>query len=542
MFQSNIEVFYGDSDRSPSDINDLIIPIRKEKSLIELRDYQNDAYRLCLQDLTVVRSSLLVLATGLGKTILFSKIIQDWEGRVLVLVEREELLQNAYSEIEAITGEIIGIERGADHQDGERVVVATVQTLSLRLEHFSRDHFKLIIVDEAHHSASDVYGRILDHFGSAKVIGLTATDARADGKPLPFQRCSYRMGIAEGIAQGYLVPIRGRRIIVDSINLSRVKTNAKGDFDDQALDNEMVKGAAAIADIIWNDHAFDKGILFFPGCASAKLTCDFLNKKSPGLAVYIDGKITGQERRGLVQQLRDGNSNWLCNVGIATEGFNWPEASVVGMCCPTTSRTAYVQRAGRGTRTLGGLLNGLSTSIQRKQAIESSSKPYMTILDFVGVSANLNLISFESALSTPEAKEVVEKKQRKEEPAEGEERLPEEPRINLAGSGIASRLQSQTLHSIEEFDPLNDHSNSGLGSVELKSQLPPEDKELVSVKQLKILSKHGISDSLMSRKTAGKLMGFIAQRGFRLSKAEQGLLRKLYESIKAESEVQEVAS
>jgi superfamily II DNA or RNA helicase len=535
VYQANIEVFADDDAyRTSSHIScNNVVPIRKEKSLIELRDYQNDAYNACVADLQHVRSSLLVLATGLGKTILFSKIIEEWDGRVLVLVEREELLQNAYTEIEQITGEIIGIERQQDHADGERVIVAMVQTLSLRLENFSRDHFKLIIVDEAHHSASDIYGRILEYFGSAKVIGLTATDARADGRPLPFERCSYRMGIAEGIAQGYLVPIRGRRVIVDSINLSRVKTTAKGDFDDQALDDEMVKGAAAIADIVWNDHAFDKGILFFPGCASAKLTSEFLNKRSDGLSVYIDGKIVGKERRDLVDRLRNGQSNWLCNVGIATEGFNWPEAAVVGMCCPTTSRTAYVQRAGRGTRTLGGLLNGLTTPLERAKAISGSTKPYMTILDFVGVSANLNLISFESALKEPEVREKnVEEVERKEKESEVDERLePEGPRINLAGSGLAGRIQSKTVHSIEEFDPVNDNSDGGLGSVELKSNLPTEDKELISIKQLKILSKFGISDSLISRNNAGKLMGYIAQRGFRLTVPERGILRKLYESL-----------
>jgi superfamily II DNA or RNA helicase len=536
MFQSNIEVFYGDSDYDArSSMLHIVKPAKKEVPRIVTRPYQQEAIDACLNDLKTCRSSLLVLATGLGKTVIFSKIIQEWSGRVAVLVNMEELLQQAYHEISGITGELIGIERAQDYQEGERVVVATVQTLSLRLERFRRDHFSLIIVDEAHFSASDVYAKILEYFGSAKVIGLTATDARADGQPLPFEKCSYRMGIAEGIGQGYLVPIRGRRIIVDSINLSRVKTTAKGDFDEQALDDEMVKGAAAIADIIWNDHAFDKGILFFPGCASAKLTSEFLNKKSEGISVYIDGKITGTDRRSLVSRLRNGESNWLCNVGIATTGFNWPEAAVVGMCCPTTSRTAYVQRAGRGTRTLGGLLNGLSTISERTHAIAASSKPYMTILDFVGVSANLNLISFESALKEPEVREKnVKEVERKEETPERDERLPEEPRINLAGSGLASRLQSQTFHSVEEFDPLNDHSNSGLGSVELKSNLPPEDPELVSVKQLKILSKFGISDSLISRKNAGKLMGYIAGRGFRLTTPERGILRKLYESLDKE--------
>jgi superfamily II DNA or RNA helicase len=534
MFVNNIEVFYGDSDYDArSSMLHIVKPTKKELPTIVTRPYQQEAIDACLNDLKTCRSSLLVLATGLGKTVIFSKIIQEWSGRVAVLVNMEELLQQAYHEISGITGELIGIERAQDYQDGERVVVATVQTLSLRLERFRRDHFSLIIVDEAHFSASDVYAKILEYFGSAKVIGLTATDARADGRPLPFERCSYRMGIAEGIGEGYLVPIRGRRIIVDSINLSRVKTNNQGDFDEQALDDEMVKGAAAIADIIWNDHAFDKGILFFPGCASAKLTSEFLNKKSEGLSIYIDGKITGSDRRTLIDRLRNGQSNWLCNVGIATTGFNWPEAAVVGMCCPTTSRTAYVQRAGRGTRTLGGILNGLSNASTRQAAICSSAKPYMTILDFVGVSANLNLISFESALKEPEVREKnVEEVERKEKESEVDERIePEGPRINLAGSGLAGRIQSKTVHSIEEFDPVNDNSDGGLGSVELKSNLPTEDKELISVKQLKILSKFGISDSLISRKNAGKLMGFVADRGFRLTVPERGILRKLYESL-----------
>jgi hypothetical protein len=151
----------------------------------------------------------------------------------------------------------------------------------------------------------------------------------------------------------------------------------------------------------------------------------------------------------------------------------------------------------------------------------------------VGVSANLNLISFESALKEPEVREKnVEEVERKEKESEVDERIePEGPRINLAGSGLAGRIQSKTVHSIEEFDPVNDNSDGGLGSVELKSNLPTENKELISVKQLKILSKFGISDSLISRNNAGKLMGYIAQRGFRLTVPERGILRKLYESL-----------
>src|SRR5688572_10250270 len=219
-----IEVFGNIYEHTFRDADIVVAPAyKREPSVIQLRDYQSDAVDACLRDLRQFRSSLLVLATGLGKTILFSKIIQNWKGRVLVLVHLEELLQNAYSEIEEITGEIIGIERQKDRENGERVVVSLIHTLKHTYTRFPPNFFSLIIIDEAHHAASRIYTDVLRYFANAKVIGLTATDARADGKRLPFDVCSYRMGIREGIEAGYLVPIRGRRIVIDSINLTKVK-------------------------------------------------------------------------------------------------------------------------------------------------------------------------------------------------------------------------------------------------------------------------------------------------------------------------------
>lgn len=518
----------------------VIVPEHK-KAEIKLRDYQQNATDKCLADLRQYRSSLIVLATGLGKTILFSKLIEQWKGRVLVLVHLEELLQNAYSEIEAITGEVVGIERQKDRADGERVIVSLIHTLSHTYERFPPNFFSLIIIDEAHHAASEVYLRVIRHFSSAKIIGLTATDARADGKRLPFDVCSYRMGIKDGIENGYLVPIKGKRVLIDSINLSRVKQTGTGDFDDAALDDEMVKGASAIADVITNDFAFSKGILFFPGCASAKLTYEFLNKRIPGIAVYIDGKITGQERRFLVRSLREGHANWLCNVGIATEGFNWPEAAVIGMCAPTTSRAAYVQRAGRGTRPLAGLLNGLSNTHMRMNAITGSSKPYMTILDFVGNSANLNLISYESFLEpVSDEKEEPKERRRKEDSetdGDGQEVDSEgvEPRaqIDLGIKRIASGIQSRTVHSTEDFDPF-EASGQFEEAVKLKSVLLNEDK--LSEKQYNLLKRLGICDDPNLLKTqAQSIVSFIASKGFRLSNADKEIARKIYRDVKSNS-------
>jgi len=513
----------------------------KEKSNIKLRQYQEQAFEACIKDLEEVQSTLIVMATGLGKTILFSKIVESWPGRVLVLVNREELLQNAYAEVESITGEVLGIERGSEYSLGERIVVGTVQTLNLKLKRYKPGHFSLIIADEAHNCASEIYSRVFGHFRDAKRIGFTATDTRSDGKPLPFERCSYRMGIREGIEHGYLVPIQGRRIVIESIDLTRVRRTGKdeeGNFDDSALDEEMVKGAAAIADVICSDYPFDKGILFFPGCASAKLTSEFLNKRLPGLSVYIDGKITGTERRELVRKLRTGDSNWLCNVGIATEGFNWPDASVIGMCAPTLSRTAYVQRAGRGTRPLQSILNGISDASERKLRIANSAKPHMVILDFVGVSANLNLITNEDFLGTNEEASTEEfgKKPRDSEidVIEGE---PDDSAEELSGDaglasckfrGIASGVQSRTVHESEHFDPIDGLSEPASG-VRFPKATALDDN--ITDKQYSLLCKYGIDDKSLSRANARKLVGFLAIKKFRLTVVERNVLKNLYKGL-----------
>lgn len=545
-FQTELSVYFNGQDddvqriplrRNGGDSGARLALVEPTK-IIQLRDYQATATENCLKDLEEHRSSLIVLATGLGKTILFCKLAQQWKGRILVLAHLEELLQNARDDLMAITGEPVGIERARDHHEGERIVVGLIQSVSKRLKHFKPGHFSLIIIDEAHHAASEAYARVLDHFPDAKVVGLTATDTRSDGESLPFECCSYRMGIKEGIDQGYLVPIHGKRVILDSIDLSRVKrkgADESGDFDETALDDEMVKHASFIADVLVKDYPWEKGILFFPGCASAKLTCELLNEREPGSCIYIDGTITGAERRKLVTALRNGEARWLANVGIATEGFNWPEASVVGMCSPTFSRPAYVQKVGRGTRPLAGLLNGLLTSTKRKEAIRASNKPSMLILDFVGASA-LGLVGHEDFLDEPPPKRAeIEEEPEETWLTEDEESEPPEgsfidgPNLNLRA--IAKNTASKSVHSYDQFDPFEERSDEG-GVPNLKGStigtIAP-----ISHKQFKLLSRYGIGDESLTKEEAQKLVGFAASHGFRLWAPQLAAIKKLHRDIVA---------
>ena len=75
---------------------------------MQLRDYQEEARGAVQQEWQSGRKrTLLVLPTGCGKTIVFSKIIEDrvrLGERVLVLAHRSELLEQASDKLMTATG------------------------------------------------------------------------------------------------------------------------------------------------------------------------------------------------------------------------------------------------------------------------------------------------------------------------------------------------------------------------------------------------------------------------------------------------------
>jgi superfamily II DNA or RNA helicase len=113
------------------------------------RWYQTEALERIKASLETNHSALTVMATGLGKGYLLALLAQQWDGRVLVLAHREELVTQLQAELERVTGEYVDIEKAeyyASHRT--RIVVGSTQTLARRKERFSGDHFSLVIPDE----------------------------------------------------------------------------------------------------------------------------------------------------------------------------------------------------------------------------------------------------------------------------------------------------------------------------------------------------------------------------------------------------------
>lgn len=174
---------------------------------------------------------LLVMATGTGKTYTaFQIIYRLWKSKqkkkILFLADRnilvDQTMQNDFKPFRGVMTKVENRTMDSSYQ----VYLALYQQLSGNDEtmdifrQFSPDFFDLIVIDECHRSSSREDSRwrqILDYFGSATQIGLTATPAETDkvsnihyfGEPI------YTYSLKQGIADGFLAPYKVIRIGLD---------------------------------------------------------------------------------------------------------------------------------------------------------------------------------------------------------------------------------------------------------------------------------------------------------------------------------------
>ena len=298
--------------------------------------------------------TLLVLPTGTGKTIVFASVAADQVragDRVLILAHRGELLEQAADKLQRSTGLVSAVEK-ADAtclNTWFRVVVGSVQTLqrTARLERFPRDYFGTIIIDEAHHAITDGYRRILDYFGDAKVLGVTATPDRGDMRNLGevFDSLAFEYKLTDAIKEGYLCRILAQTVPL-KLDISSV-TLSGGDYAvadlGTALDPYLEQIAAEMA-VRCKDR---KTVVFLPLIKTSQKFRDLLNVHG-----FRAAEVNGQsdDRRQVLADFDAGKYNVLCNSMLLTEGWDCPSVDCVVVLRPTKVRSLYSQMVGRGTR------------------------------------------------------------------------------------------------------------------------------------------------------------------------------------------------
>lgn len=392
---------------------------------IRLRPYQTRAIEAVRRGFNDHVAQMLVMPTGTGKTTVFAAVARDWPGRVLILEEREELLQQSARRVAEYCGipvEHVGVERAAQTIRGmilrPRFVVGSVPTL--RKAYRLRAAFPpdsgpwLVIVDECHHAVNDGYATVMGHMlaiPGTRVLGVTATPARADKESVlrVFPHLADHYGLPDAIADGWLTPVEQRRVVVEGLDFSQCRRQG-GDFHAGDLERALMGGAADAADqarlqaeldraikeetplhkvvAVMHKEVADRPTLVF--CVTVKhaqAVALMLDRYRKGSAVALSGKTDDDTRARAVGRFLSGDIQFLVNVGLFLEGFDAPNASCVVMARPTKSLPLYTQVVGRILRPLKGVVDWAELADDpegRRNAIARSRKPYALVLDFAG--------------------------------------------------------------------------------------------------------------------------------------------------------------
>jgi DNA repair protein RadD len=324
-----------------------------------LRPYQSNAItksRALLAD--AVRAVLLVAPTGAGKTVIGAELVRLSEGNVLFLAPRRELIHQTCKKLDDV-GVNYGVILAGDPRMNlyAKVQVASVDTLiarALRKTKIQLPRFELIIVDEAHVGLTDTRERLLALWPEAKIIGLTATPCRSDGKALGriYDELVEVASVRELVEAGFLV--RGRYFSVSEPDLKKVRTTA-GDFNQLDLDAVMNQ-SKLIGNIVehWLKHAATRRTVVFATSIehSVALAQEFLEH---GVAAeHVDANTPQHAREATFRRFASGETQVLTNCTLASIGFDLPELDCVVFARPTKSLGLYLQMLGRGLRPAHG--------------------------------------------------------------------------------------------------------------------------------------------------------------------------------------------
>lgn len=314
------------------------------------------------------RRTLLVLPTGCGKTIVFCKLTEGRVRageRVLILAHRGELLQQAADKLLKATGLRCAVEKAEESclDSWYRVTVGSVQSLmrEKRLNQFPSDYFGTIVIDEAHHVLSDGYQRVLEHFSSAQVLGVTATPDRGDMRNLGsvFESLAYEYTLPRAIREGYLSPIKAQTVPLD-LDLRNVGVSG-GDFKAGELGSALDPYLEQIAEEMAAVCMERKTVVFLPLIQTSRKFRDILNQRG-FRAAEVNGESA--DRAEVLAAFDRGEYNVLCNSMLLTEGWDCPSVDCIVVLRPTKVRSLYCQMIGRGTRLHPG-------------------KEYLLVLDFL---------------------------------------------------------------------------------------------------------------------------------------------------------------
>ena len=326
---------------------------------MELRDYQEKAIDDIYSSFRKGNKNVMLqLPTGAGKTVVTAKICKDGYQngrRVLVLAHREELVKQAAKHISnAIGSPVVGIiKAGIDPNYDLQIQVASVQTIIKRLD--AIDHFHLVITDEAHHSTANTYRAIYDRFHAAKLLGVTATPIRLNGKGFKdlFDDLVTSLTTQQLIELGHLSKFK---LFASQKQMNFDGVGKKLGEYSQADIAEINDPTELAGDVVASYERYAKGsqcLVFATSVEHSIAIADAYNDRGIK-AIHLDGTTPTKERSQALADFVAKKIQVMTNCSLFGEGLDIPALETVQIARRTASVGLHLQMLGRVLRVAEG--------------------------------------------------------------------------------------------------------------------------------------------------------------------------------------------
>jgi type I restriction enzyme R subunit len=348
------------------------------------RAYQETAIKKVIENIIKgKKTTLLTMATGTGKTFTSFQIV--WKlikskhlHRVLFLTDRVILRDDAYSRDYEPFGQARCKIEGGEFNKNRDVYFSTYQTLFTNdlYKQIPSDFFDLIIIDECHRSRYGDWGLILDHFSSARHLGMTATPKREDNIDVYeyFGEPAFEYSLGQAIEDGFLVPYKIYKVATNLYREGLNISSAEEIIYDDEIEPEEIKDfyepaeyekavtipeqidvlSRKVTEVLDRTNPYGKTIIFCVDMAHAQAVKDKLNeiKNNENYA----SRIVAEDKDDLTK-FRDKERALpvvATTVDLLSTGVDIPHVENIVFMRPIASRVLFKQILGRGSRLFEG--------------------------------------------------------------------------------------------------------------------------------------------------------------------------------------------
>lgn len=356
---------------------------RREEEVIDLSDYKiikpNSMQQRALEGIESLRASgenkaLVIAATGTGKTYMSAfDALAFKPKKLLFLVHREDILRSAEITFKALSENKnikTGFYTGTAKDVEADYLFSTIQTMQDNVDNFGKEDFDYIIIDEAHHSTSPTYTKVLQYFKPKFLLGITATPERCDDGNIfdVFDNnVALEVRLHEALEEELIVPFHYFGITdIEAVDLEGVDLTDTQELAKRLMINSRVDFIIENMNFYGFDGEYQKTLGFCQNKAHAAYMAAEFNKRGIE-SLVLTGEDSVALRQEAVKRLEDDSDSLkvIFTVDIFNEGVDIPAINQVLMLRPTNSPIIFIQQLGRGLR-------------------KHDNKSFLTVIDFIG--------------------------------------------------------------------------------------------------------------------------------------------------------------